>query len=351
MKLERIKIKNFVALKEVTLTFKDLTAIIGENNVGKSSVLMALDAFFSVGMSGMKSGYFHRYKEGEEEKTEPSTEIECEFKNLTGTEKSEFRTRLCEDKLILQKRYTFTEERKIEVIYRTKNKVYDDEFLNIDSPVPTRAEVEEKGWQEFYPSSGRITKEHHEAAKERIIEQTNPTSKYDYVNNPKGWQNLCDKFLPEFCLVPAVRQATDELKLTQTSKLSLLINSIINRIVLKHPSFEKLKQNVEEIQKLFDPKTNEEERIPGFDKIAKSLSENLSKHIKAEVDLRPAVPDPADFFRLGMNVSVDDGIIGDLEEKGHGLQRSFIVSMFLTYGDLLREITAVRNTKFKMPIT
>jgi CRISPR-associated exonuclease Cas4 len=39
-----------------------------------------------------------------------------------------------------------------------------------------------------------------------------------------------------------------------------------------------------------------------------------------------------------MNVSVDDGITGNLEEKGHGLQRSFIVSMFLTYGELLREI-------------
>jgi CRISPR-associated exonuclease Cas4 len=338
MKLSKITIKNFVALKDVALTCKDLTAIIGENNVGKSSVLMALDAFFSVGTSGMRSGYFHRYKEGEEEKNEPIAEVECEFVDLTNTEKSEFRTRLCEDRLILQKRYSFTDEGKIDVVYKTKSKIYDDEYLNLDSPVPTRADVEAKGWQEFYPSSGRITKEHHEAAKERIIEQTKPAFKYDYINNPKGWQNQCDKLLPEFHLIPAVREATEELKMTQTSKLSMLINSIINRIILKHPSFERLKQNVDEIQKLFDPKTREDERIPGFDRIAKSLSNNLSRYIKAEVDLRPAIPDPADFFRLGMDVSVDDGIVGNLEEKGHGLQRSFIVSMFLTYGDLLREI-------------
>jgi len=338
MKLSKITIKNFVALKYVSLSCKELIALIGENNVGKSSVLMALDAFFSVGASGMKTGYFHRFKEGEEEKVEHVAEIECEFVDLTDNEKSEFRTRLCEDKIILQKRYTLTDEGRIEVVYRTKSKIYEDEFLNIDSPVPNRTDIEEKGWQEFYPESGRISKEHHEIAKEKIIEKTNPSFKYDYVNNPKGWQNQCDKLLPEFHLIPAVREATDELRLTQTSKLSTLINSIINRIVLRHPSFDKLKQNVDEIQKLFDPSTSEEERIPGFDKIARSLSENLSKHIKAEVDLRPAIPDPADFFRMGMDVSIDDGIVGDLDEKGHGLQRSFIVSIFLTYGQLLREI-------------
>ena len=126
--------------------------------------------------------------------------------------------------------------------------------------------------------------------------------------------------------------------MTQASKLAGLVSSIINRIVLKHPSFEKLKQNVVEIKRLFDPETEKEERIPGFDRIADSLSENLSKHIAAKVDLRPAIPDPEDFFKLGMNVSLDDGISGNLDEKGHGLQRTFIVSMFLTYGELLREI-------------
>jgi CRISPR-associated exonuclease Cas4 len=338
MKLAKITIKNFVALKRVSLSCKDLTAIIGENNVGKSSILMALDTFFSVGTGGMRTNYFHRLMESNQEKVEPVAEIECEFTDLTDNEKSEFRIRLYEDKLILQKRYTITDEAKIEVLYRTKSKIFENEFLNIDSPVPNRTDIEEMGWQEFYPSSGKITKEQHEAAKKKIIERNNPSHRYDYVDNPRGFQNQCDKFLPEFHLVPAVREATDELRMTQASKLSGLVNSIIKRIVLRHPSFEKLKQNVSEIQKLFDPATKKEERIPGFDRIADSLSKNLSRHIKATVDLRPAIPDPTDFFKLGMNVSIDDGISGNLDEKGHGLQRTFIVSMFLTYGELLREI-------------
>lgn len=198
MKLAKITVKNFVALKSVSLSCKDLTAIIGENNVGKSSILMALDTFFSVGTGGMRTNYFHRLMESNQEKVEPVAEIECEFTDLTDNEKSEFRTRLYEDKLILQKRYSITDEAKIEVVYRTKSKIFENEFLNIDSPVPNRTDIEEMRWQEFYPSSGKITKEQHEAAKKKIIERNNPSHRYDYVDNPRGFQNQCDKFLPEF---------------------------------------------------------------------------------------------------------------------------------------------------------
>jgi len=338
MKLTKVTIKNFMALRDISLVCRDVTALVGENNVGKSSVLLALDAFYSTGISGIRTGHFHRQKTEGTDVIEREVNIECEFDSLSDREKEAFRTRLYEDKLILQKKYTLNDDGKIEVIYRTKSKIYDEEYLKLDSTVPNRQDVEAKGWREFYPPSGKITKDQHEAAKAQIIARTNPSFSYDYVDNPKGWQNQCDKYLPEYHLIPAVREATDELKITQTSKLSGLISAIINRIVKRHPSFEKLKQNVDEIQKLFSPETREEERIPGFDRIAGSLSEELSRHIKAKVDLRPAIPDPSEFFKLGMNVSIDDGISGELDEKGHGLQRSFIIAMFLTYGRLLRKI-------------
>ena len=48
MKLTELKIKNFRCYQEeITLTVNDLTAIIGKNDVGKSSILEALDAFFN----------------------------------------------------------------------------------------------------------------------------------------------------------------------------------------------------------------------------------------------------------------------------------------------------------------
>lgn len=48
MKLERVTIKNFRCYREeISISFDDLTALIARNDVGKSSILEALDAFFN----------------------------------------------------------------------------------------------------------------------------------------------------------------------------------------------------------------------------------------------------------------------------------------------------------------
>lgn len=48
MKLERIRIKNFRCYNtETVFEIDDLTCIIGKNDIGKSTILEALDAFFN----------------------------------------------------------------------------------------------------------------------------------------------------------------------------------------------------------------------------------------------------------------------------------------------------------------
>ena len=48
MKITKIKIKNFRSYKdEVEIELGDLTAFVGKNDIGKSTVLEALDIFFN----------------------------------------------------------------------------------------------------------------------------------------------------------------------------------------------------------------------------------------------------------------------------------------------------------------
>ncbi len=55
MKLTKIKIKNFRSYKdEVEIEFGDLTAFVGKNDIGKSTVLEALDIFFNDGKGVIK---------------------------------------------------------------------------------------------------------------------------------------------------------------------------------------------------------------------------------------------------------------------------------------------------------
>lgn len=50
MKLHSVKIENFRSYKDVIeVTFDNLTAFVGRNDIGKSTVLEALDIFFNDG--------------------------------------------------------------------------------------------------------------------------------------------------------------------------------------------------------------------------------------------------------------------------------------------------------------
>lgn len=55
MKIHSIKIKNFRGYSsEISVTFEELTAFVGKNDMGKSSVLEALDVFFNDGKGVIK---------------------------------------------------------------------------------------------------------------------------------------------------------------------------------------------------------------------------------------------------------------------------------------------------------
>lgn len=56
MKIKRLVIENFRGYKEKTeITFEDLTALIGKNDAGKSTILEALDIFFNEGSGAIKA--------------------------------------------------------------------------------------------------------------------------------------------------------------------------------------------------------------------------------------------------------------------------------------------------------
>lgn len=53
MKIQTARIKNFRALKDVTIPFDSVTTFIGPNGAGKSTVLRALDWFFNGKVSSL----------------------------------------------------------------------------------------------------------------------------------------------------------------------------------------------------------------------------------------------------------------------------------------------------------
>ena len=61
MKIHSLSITNFRAYKDTTeILFDDLTVFVGKNDVGKSTILEALDIFFHDGKGLIKHHHFSR---------------------------------------------------------------------------------------------------------------------------------------------------------------------------------------------------------------------------------------------------------------------------------------------------
>jgi putative ATP-dependent endonuclease of OLD family len=74
MRLESVAIKNFRCYQdEVTVWFDDLTTFIGKNDIGKSSVLEALEIFFNNETVKIESGDANVYS------GDTKVSITCEF--------------------------------------------------------------------------------------------------------------------------------------------------------------------------------------------------------------------------------------------------------------------------------
>lgn len=78
MKIQSVRIKNFRALKDVSIDFDSVTTFIGPNGAGKSTVLRALDWFFNGGKPGALSEEDCSFGASEED-----IEVQVTFDGLT----------------------------------------------------------------------------------------------------------------------------------------------------------------------------------------------------------------------------------------------------------------------------
>ena len=116
MKISKLKIKNFRSYRSVEISFEDLTAFIGRNDIGKSTILEALDIFFNNGKGAVKLESSDLNTEAKEQ-NELNIEIIVCFKG--------FPTKITIDsshKTSLQNEFLLNKDGELEVIKRYSSK-------------------------------------------------------------------------------------------------------------------------------------------------------------------------------------------------------------------------------------
>lgn len=343
MKLKKIEIFNFRSIEKLKITVDNYLVLIGENNSGKSSVLRGLELFYSESLRSFSDENFH-FKD-----TSKPIEIILTFDRLTQEE--------LEQKYI--KHWVFENEVKIKrVIYiesesgKTKSQLWawqakpKSMHFDLSRFDEYKGEITEIVAKENLPdyfktSQGKVNqasykegiRQHLEAG---LIELGDP----GWIANPGGLTENCSSLLPQFYFVPAVKDAQDESKITQSTSLGKLITDLTNRIVTSNPKFAQVKEQLDGLKKFLNRSDGgkDEQRLQEIIDLEKSLSDTISENIPdSKVEIEILTPELIDLFKE-TKITIDDCIPTSIDSKGHGLQRALIFSYIRAYAKLLNEI-------------
>lgn len=337
MIIEQVHVENFRALKDVHLVCEPLTALLGINNAGKSSLLKALEVFFNVAAKVSPDDYYAH-------QLDVAITIRLTFGCLNTDEEQEFASYIHDGKLVvakvissvgagMQQRY-FGATMQVEEFATIRNipqkgarlKAYrdlaaSDTFAGLPATAASAdvAEQQMAAYERDHPELLRIVEREKQFLGPRNI----------------GGGTL-DKYTA-FVFVPAVREASGETE--RKGAIAELINMIVMRRVSAREDVRQLRADFEaRVQQVYS-----EENLTELSDLGIDLSQTLARYAPgAKLDLawgEPAVPEiqlPPPIARL-----VQDDFPTPISHSGHGVQRALILT-------LLQELALAQHT-FERP--
>jgi predicted ATPase len=323
MQLERARVKNFRSLRDVEVAFGAHTALIGGNGAGKSSILKAIEKFYSPAKSCDADDFFGR------DQSEP-IEIELTFNQLSEQETASFEDRVRDAKLVVTRIFDGSPSsgRYHGVVPQNPD------FVPIRAHTaanPKRAAY--NALRETNPAYANLPNAGSQAAVEQALlawEQAHPEQLvllpddgqfFGFQNNSRGKLQRHTSFV----FIPAVREASADAADGKSSVIGRLLELVVRSQILQRSDVQAFKQQMTEAYQALVSADN----MPELGELAGALTTHLrGLYQDAEVALswreigEMPVPLPsADVFLK------DDGFGGPVDRQGHGLQRAFIFTL------------------------
>ncbi|TWA73733.1 AAA ATPase-like protein [Azospirillum brasilense] len=338
MFLASISVKNYRSIDDSgEVKVERLQAFVGENNAGKSNILRAIACFLSVGAGGVKL----------EDVRDPKLpiEIEASFAGLTDRERKELRRYLVGDRLTVKKELTLVRDDKadkwkLEVSYRGYMAEPKNWWLSIDKIIEMKGSKPK--WEEIAHevgifdiaknSNGKIDKKSYEAAISYIVTH-NKDIEFDepVLSDGKAMgiqQNLL-RFLPEFFLLPAITDYADEIDRRSSSTVfRRLMAELSERMLTSDPRYGEIDEAVRKLNDLFNA-AEDGGRLAVLQTVETALTENIADLMPSVSSVRLSVEmeQSRELFSRGVSLRVHDGVLTDVLDKGHGLQRSVVFGL------------------------
>lgn len=325
MIIKSVQVRNFRSILDETLDCEPLTVLVGANGSGKSAFLRALDVFYT---PDAKYGPQDFYSE---DTSDPIT-ITVTFGNLAEEERKLFPKYVHADTLRVEKELGWGQGSRSQRYWgvalqlpdfqavRTPDKFADKrtayrqlvesgKYAGLPSTVRSIADLEAAldGFEQAHPEQCQLIRE--------------PTQFFGYKE--VGGTRL-ERFT-QFCLVPAVRDASEDATEGRGAVISELMELVVRSALAQRQDLAELRERTqEEYGQIVD-----EAKLGELQTLQSDLSNTLSTYAPGtSVDLRwqrgegVQIRMPVADVRL-----VEDDYPAAVGSAGHGLQRAFIMTL------------------------
>lgn len=265
--------------------------------------------------------------------------ITITFRDLTPWEKEKFSAWMCDNKLIVSREITLSDDSPNINTYAFK-KLPKDEWLQEEQingnnitkwwEVKDTLEVNGLDFTALLGSSKPGVGQWKMKASEFLETHANKIPfEIVKIENPRGYDVILKGVLPEFIYIPAVRDVTDEAKVGKSNPFGQLINSIFDKI--SDDSKEDISTQLKNVESQLS--SSSDDSLEEINEIEGELNKIMSDFMDCKIDIRVPVPQLKDIFNK-VEICADDGIRTNIDEKGHGMQRSMIFTILRAYAEL-----------------
>ena len=346
MKISNIHIENFRGLKIIDLTPAQMNCVIGENNAGKSSVLLALKLFLNASKVNINDYY---------DQTKPII-IKVSFNSITDNDllkiaDEEHRSRISKliqnNEIKFQRRYDSTLSSELLCYKKVPiNEIYTENWYSENLKGKTGSTLKDFMKQTYSLNDEQVSDIRTQAIAKEQIEQIasilgEEDLHYIWGSLPTGI-NVVSPIFPEPIYIPAVKDFTDETKTKETTSFGKLVKILFSQIEASEEfneiqtAFEKLNKMLNrQLVTIEENKTIIDERLESVKKLELDIERVLQESF-SNIKLELQIPNPElkQIFN-STQILIDDGIKSTIDYKGDGIKRSLVFSILRTYVERL----------------
>jgi predicted ATP-dependent endonuclease of OLD family len=343
MKIESVRIVNFRSFKDEIIYFDDYSCFVGRNGAGKSTILYALNVFFrqdkdsKTDLSKLEEDDFHH------KNTEEPIKITITFNDLSDKAKEQLSDYVRQDRLIVSSVACFDTNSGRAEVKQYGNRLGFNAFRKYFEADKNGAKVEElrkifSALRSSYPdisaakTKGDMVSALHEYEAQKPDECDLISSEDLFYGATKGANKLAPHI--QWIFVPATKDFSEEAEESKNSALGQLLTRTVRSKIDFSKKVTALRHKLQtDYQAMLDAEQD------ALDDLSASLEMKLrswshpqaSAHVlwKQDPDKSVKVEEPWAYIKLG-----ERGFSSDLSRFGHGLQRSYLLTLLQELANL-----------------